>query len=95
MLWREILADVLGTTVVTTSTAEGAAQGAALLAAVGIGWFPMVQDACAQFVETTDPIHPSGGAELYYEHFGRYRGLYGALASTFHALPTGDERRVS
>ncbi|MEX2203561.1 MAG: xylulokinase, partial [Actinomycetota bacterium] len=38
-LWRQILADVLGTDVVTTSTSEGAAEGAAMLAAVGSGWF--------------------------------------------------------
>ena len=41
-LWRRILADVLEAPVATTSTSEGAAQGAAMLAAVGLGWFTSV-----------------------------------------------------
>jgi xylulokinase len=49
-LWRQILADVLGAAIVTTTDAEGAAQGAATLAAVGAGWFDTVQDACRSLV---------------------------------------------
>ncbi|NDJ61627.1 MAG: xylulokinase, partial [Chloroflexi bacterium] len=39
-IWRQILADVIGAPLVTTSTTEGAAYGAALLAAVGAGVYP-------------------------------------------------------
>src|SRR5690554_1229004 len=39
-LWRQILADVLGTELVTVNTTEGAAYGAALLAGVGTGVWP-------------------------------------------------------
>ena len=49
-LWRQILADVLGARLVTTTTSEGAAQGAAMLAAVGAGWFRSVPDACGAIV---------------------------------------------
>ncbi|MGZ8567469.1 MAG: xylulokinase, partial [Actinomycetota bacterium] len=58
-LWRRILADVLETTVVTTTTSEGAAQGAAMLAAVGVGWFPTVQDTCREVVVLGERVGPS------------------------------------
>ena len=44
-LWRQILADVLEAEIATVSTTEGAAYGAALLAAVGAGWFATVEAA--------------------------------------------------
>jgi len=86
-LWRRILADVLATTVVTTTTSEGAALGAATLAAVGTGWFPTVEDACARLVVLGDRVDPSSGAEAYREPYARYRSLYPSLAATFHATP--------
>jgi len=86
-LWRQILADVLDTSVVTTSSTEGAAQGAAMLAAVGIGWFGTVEEACRALVEITDSVDPSTNAPGYAEHYARYVGLYPALAETFHSIP--------
>lgn len=85
-LWRQILADVLETSLVTTSTSEGAAQGAAMLAAVGSGWFPTVQDACASTIELVDAVAPSPDALRYENAYHRYRELYPALAPTFHAF---------
>jgi xylulokinase len=84
-LWRQILADVLETSIVTTSTSEGAAQGAAMLAAVGSGWFPTVEEACRTWVRLGDPTEPTDPVP-YREAYARYRELYPALAPTFHAL---------
>jgi xylulokinase len=84
-LWRQILADVLGAAIVTTSSAEGAAQGAATLAAVGAGWFDTVQDACRALVRIGEPTLPSEAAGAYTHAYARYRELYPALAATFHA----------
>ena len=84
-LWRQILADVLGAAIVTISGAEGAAQGAATLAAVGAGWFDTVQDACRALVRIGETTTPSGAAGAYTHAYARYRGLYPALAATFHA----------
>jgi xylulokinase len=87
-LWRRILADVLEASIVTTSTAEGAAQGAAILAAVGAGWFPTVEEACDALVrigEATGTSEPSAYADAY----ARYRELYPALSPTFHSLGSG------
>jgi xylulokinase len=86
-LWRQILADVLGSAIVTTSSTEGAAQGAAILAGVGVGWFGSVEEACRAQVEVTESVEPSEDARVYPELYERYRGLYPALVETFHAIP--------
>ena len=52
-LWRQILADVLDAEIATVNTTEGAAFGAALLAAVGAGWFPRVEAAAEALVTAT------------------------------------------
>jgi xylulokinase len=85
VLWRRILADVLGASIVTTPSAEGAAQGAATLAAVGAGWFDTVQDACRALVRIGETTPPSESAGAYTNAYARYRELYPALAATFHA----------
>lgn len=82
-LWRQIIADVLDVPIVTTATAEGAAYGAAILAAVGAGWYPSVAAACAEFVETTSTVDPSEGRAVYDSAYETYRGLYPALRPTF------------
>jgi xylulokinase len=84
-LWRRILADVLGASIVTTPSAEGAAQGAATLAAVGAGWFDTVQDACRALVRIGETTPPSKTGGAYTNAYARYRELYPALAATFHA----------
>jgi xylulokinase len=79
-LWRQILADVLDTEIATVGTEEGAAQGAALLAAVGAGWFDTVEEACAATVEVAPVATPSELVGTYREAHGRYGQLYPALA---------------
>jgi xylulokinase len=86
-LWRRILADVLETSVVTTTSSEGAAQGAAMLAAVGVGWFSTMEDACRQMVVLGERVDPSrAAADVYRERYGQYSSLYPALARTFHSM---------
>ena len=85
-LWRQILADVLDAPVATTSTAEGAAQGAAMLAAVGSGWFDDVPSACRAFVELGDALVPSSAVATYAGAYERYGELYPALAPTMQRL---------
>jgi xylulokinase len=84
-LWRQILADVLDTELATVSTTEGAAYGAAVLAAVGSGWFATVDDAVATLVTVTPTATPGPDADRYAEGHARYRALYPALAPHFHA----------
>jgi xylulokinase len=85
-LWRQILADVLGTEIVTVSTTEGAAYGAALLAAVGMGEFASVAQACEVVVKVNGRTPPSPQATQYNQAYQLYRNLYPALKPTFDAL---------
>ncbi len=86
-LWRQILASVLETELVTVTTTEGAAYGAALLAAVGAGVWPDVPSACAEAVQITGRVQPDAAQVDAYRHaYSLYRQLYPALRSIFAAM---------
>ena len=85
-VWRQILADILDAELVTTSTTEGAAYGAAILAAVGEGWFPSVDAASAAVITVTVAATPGAGAGRYVEAHAIYRDLYPALAPSFKRM---------
>lgn len=86
-LWRQILADVLDSELVTVNTSEGAAYGAAILAAVGAGAWADVPSACADLIRITGSTPPNAeAAERYEEFYPLYRDLYGALKPTFDGL---------
>jgi len=86
-LWRQILASVLETELVTVNTTEGAAYGAALLAAVGAGAWSDVPSACAEAVKITGQVQPDAAqVEVYRYAYSLYRQLYPALCSIFAAM---------
>lgn len=87
--WRQILADVLNAEVRTVSTAEGAAQGAAMLAAIGAGWFESAQEASTAWLRVDPPTSPGANAATYDDIYQSYRGLYPSLKETMHRLSTG------
>jgi xylulokinase len=82
-LWKQILADVLGATLVSTNSTEGAAYGAALLAAVGAGVYPDVVSACDATILTSDAVTPGENQGAYAAPYALYTGLYPALKQTF------------
>ncbi len=77
-LWRQILADMFGVPVYTTETTEEACTGAAMMAAVGLGWYKDTAQAVEETVklaeQATVPV-PDHTA-LYEENRWRFRGLY-------------------
>ncbi|HET7472658.1 MAG TPA: xylulokinase, partial [Candidatus Limnocylindrales bacterium] len=85
-VWRQILADVLEAEIATVATTEGAAYGAAVLGAVGAGWFDRVAEATTAWVSTTVVASPGPEAAAYRDGHARYRELYPALTPTFHSL---------
>jgi sugar (pentulose or hexulose) kinase len=58
-----------------------------MLAAVGLGWFTSVQQACGELVALREVAEPAPDAHVYANTYVRYRELYPALASMFHSLP--------
>ncbi len=80
ILWRQIIADVLGVELVTTNATEGPAFGAALLAGVASGVYPSVQEACKQTVRIVERTQPQSANEsAYAEGYEVYKQLYPAL----------------
>jgi xylulokinase len=85
-LWRQILASVLDVELVTVNTTEGGAFGAALCAGVGAGAWSSLDVACAETIHVTGHTSPDPAqVEVYQRQYALYRGLYPALAPTFHA----------
>jgi xylulokinase len=85
-LWNQILADVLQAEIATVDTTEGAAFGAALLAAVGVGWWRTVEEATQKVVTTTSAAIPGPDVARYAAIHAAYRELYPALAPLFPRL---------
>jgi xylulokinase len=86
-LWRQIQADVFNTELVVINITEGAAFGAALLAGVGAGVYSSVQEGVSTAIRVVSRTTPRRTeAEVYQRLYPHYRGLYGALKSTFDAL---------
>ena len=82
-LWRQILADIFNTELVTVNTTEGAAYGAALLAGVGAGVYEDVPDACQRTIQLIDRVAVSPEADIYADYYPIYRSLYPALKPAF------------
>jgi xylulokinase len=85
-LWRQILADVFDTEIVTVNVTEGAAYGAALLAGVGAAVYNGVGEACAAAIRVTGQTDPGPAVPTYADYYPRYRALYPALAPQFEAV---------
>ena len=86
-LWRQILASVLETELVTVNTTEGAAYGAAILSGVGAGAWPNVPAACASVVKITGSTQPDPAqADTYRKGHLLYRDLYPALRESFRKM---------
>lgn len=86
-LWRQIQADCFGRPVVTINTEEGPAFGVALLAAVGAGYYPDIQTACAaviRVVRETDCI--AKHKAVYDRAFPEYQQLYRSLKDDFKRI---------
>jgi xylulokinase len=87
-LWRQIQADVYAHDVEVASADEGAAYGAALLAGVGAGIWPTVDEACDRLVQSAVVARPNGHAvSIMNDRYASYRRVYPALRAleTIHA----------
>jgi xylulokinase len=83
-LWRQILASILETELVTVNTTEGAAYGAALLASVGGGVWENVDVACRTVVGVTGTLQPNNTeVEQYRKIYEVYCDLYTELKPSF------------
>ena len=89
-LWRQVQADVYAHDVEVASADEGAAYGAALLAGVGAGVWPTVDDACDGLVRSSVAARANPEtAAIRNERYAAYRRVYPALRAieSIHAGP--------
>ncbi len=84
-LWRQMMADIFETPIVTTNSTEGAAYGAALLAGVGTKVYPSIEVACEKTIGLTEEINPIEKTNIYKERYSQYRKLYPSLKDQFAA----------
>jgi len=83
-LWRQIIADILSTKIVTLNIKEGPAYGAALLAGVGAGIYGSVEQAVDRTIKEVDQIEPiREDVEKYKKIYEVYKSLYRDLKEDF------------
>ncbi|MBA9083679.1 xylulokinase [Fontibacillus solani] len=78
-VWLQMQADIFGTPVVSLKNEQGPAMGAAMMAAVGSGWFSSLKDCAEQFIDyvaTYEPI--PANVETYSRLFKLYQQVYSA-----------------
>lgn len=86
-LWLQMQADLFGAKVVALENEQGPGLGAAMLAAVGCGWFASL-DACAEvFVKHGRSYEPQAeSSKRYAELFPVYQRVYAATKELNHDL---------
>lgn len=86
-LWRKMIADIYGCPVSVPLTSEGPALGVAILAGVGVGIYPDVQQACNHLIKNDRPLIPNDDdAEKYKKIYQVYKELYPALKPIYKKL---------
>ena len=89
--WRQLQADIYGTTVELPNTEEGPAFGAALMAGVGAGVWNDLVEACRETVRVSESRSPEPGtAGLYESLLQQYCTLYPDLRAHFPGLAAFD-----
>ncbi len=84
LLWRQIVADVLGMTLEKVKV-DDSSFGSAMLAAVGIGWFEDYRQAAQVCVRIEGVTHPNPeNVAVYAKLFPRYKAIHDALAPVYH-----------
>ncbi len=86
-LWRQMQADVFGTSINTINSSEGGALGVALLAGVGAGIYDSIPQACEATIKVKTSQSPNNELNENYEKFySIYKQLYKSLKNDFSDL---------
>lgn len=86
-VWRQMLADMYGCSVKTVAQTEGPALGVAILAGVGCGLYPSVEEACEALISEDKSTGPEAEQEkLYGKYHQLYKKLYEDLKDSYKTL---------
>ena len=70
-------ADIFNAEIVALTAEQGPGLGAAMLAALGCGWFSDIESCAATFVEYTEAIQPiPENVAIYTKVYEEYRRIY-------------------
>ncbi|MCL2099751.1 MAG: FGGY-family carbohydrate kinase, partial [Oscillospiraceae bacterium] len=87
VLWRQMMADIMGVPIAVNNSAESGALGAAILAGTGAGVYRDVESACADIIKKRESReYNETNKDLYEEMYKIYKSLYGSLKKDFAAL---------
>ncbi len=85
--WRQMLADLYRCTVKTVKQSEGPALGVAILAGVGCGLYPSVEEACDRLISEKSSTEPDAeNVEVYKAYHEVYQGIYRSLKEDYKKL---------
>ncbi|MGX7031359.1 xylulokinase [Vagococcus zengguangii] len=85
--WLQMQADIFNAEIIGLETEQGPGMGAAMLAAIGLGWFDDALACAEQFVKykgSTKPIVEN--VEKYQQYYELYQQVYPATKTLSHAL---------
>jgi xylulokinase len=86
-LWRQIIADVFDIKIVTLNVEEGPSYGAAILAGVGAGIYPTVEEAVSMMIKEVSCTTPvKENVKKYNKIYKTYRSLYKNLKDDFKEI---------
>lgn len=86
-LWRSMLADIYNCPIKTCTSKEGPALGVAILAGVGAGIYPSVEEACAKMIHYNPAQEPeSESVPEYQKYYEIYTQLYKDVKDTYSKL---------
>jgi xylulokinase len=89
-LWRQIQADAYAQPVSLLAAEEGCAYGSAVLAGVGTGLWPSVDEACAEIVRIASVVNPiKQSSDKLQQQYKIYRAIYPALKQIKAAVSAG------
>ncbi len=90
LLWREILANVLGIPLDLPQTEQGPGYGGAMLGMVACGVYPTVAAACQSLVRVAGTVEPDSVLAARYERrYQAFRAVYPAVRGLFPQLGAG------
>lgn len=85
--WMQMHADVTGLPVVLTEVGDAVVLGSCMLAAVGAGLYPTIQDAARNMVRVKDRIEPNMEAHKEYQFYlDQYMKLYPQVQEISHEI---------
>ena len=83
-LWCQIKSDITGTIIEVPEYTETSLLGAAILAAVNIGKFKSIEEACKKFIKVKNVYYPDArNRDIYNEGYEKYKSIYRRLECLF------------